>query len=85
MEPKRIFKVAACWDDEAKVWYSDSDIKGLNIETDTIEQFEEILLDVAVELILTNHFRPQDLINRPMSELVPAILWQRPEPQTASA
>lgn len=76
---QRTFKVEACWDKDAKVWYSVSDIKGLTIETETLENFEKILFEVAPELIVSNHIRPEDLINRTMPELVPAILWQRPE------
>ena len=55
---QRTFKVEACWDEDAKVWYSKSDIKGLNIEADTLDIFEEVLFDIAPELIVSNHIRP---------------------------
>ena len=79
----RTFYVRACWDDEAKVFYSESDIDGLHIEVETIEQFEEVMMDVAVELAVTNHIRPDELDSRPLRELVPGILWQRPEGKVA--
>lgn len=82
---KRAFKVEACWDEEAKVWYSVSDINGLHIEADTLEEFEVVLFEVAPELIVCNHIRPQDLVKRTMAELVPAILWQRPQGQLECA
>ena len=49
------FFVKAVWDEEAKVFYSDSDIVGLHIEAETIEEFREILVDIAPELIPANH------------------------------
>lgn len=52
---KRVFTVEAIWDDEAKVFYSESDISGLHIETKTLEEFEEVMNDVAAELIVANH------------------------------
>ena len=41
---KRMFSVTAHWDDEAKVFYSDSDIVGLHIEAETIEEVYEPFL-----------------------------------------
>lgn len=75
---KRTFRVAALWDDEAKVFYSESDIKGLHIEAKTIDEFEEIMQDVAVELIVANHLTAPEIATRSLRDLVPAILWQRP-------
>ena len=82
---KRTFYVQAHWDAEAKVFYSESDIEGLHIEASTIEQFEEVLFDVAVELIFANHISAHDLASTPIRELVPGILWQRPPPVIAVA
>jgi hypothetical protein len=76
---KRMFYVRAVWDDEAKVFYSDSDIIGLHIETPTIEEFEAVMNDVAADLIFANHTSAPDMANKTMRELVPTILWQRPE------
>jgi hypothetical protein len=76
---KRTFLIKALWDDEAKVYYSESDIEGLHIEAPTIEEFEEVMNDVAAELIMANHISAADLVSKPIKELVPAIVWQRPE------
>lgn len=75
---KRTFSVAALWDDEAKVFYSQSDIIGLHIEAKTLDEFEEIMHDVAVELIVANHLTAPEIATIPLKDLVPAILWQRP-------
>ncbi len=76
---KRTFSVRARWDNEAKVFYAESDIDGLHIEADTIEEFESVMLDVAPELILSNHYSAGELADTPLKDLVPAILWQRPD------
>ncbi|MGH6855864.1 MAG: DUF1902 domain-containing protein [Aestuariivirga sp.] len=76
---KRTYFVRALWDSEAKVFYSESDIFGLHIEAATIEEFESVMNDVAADLIIANHYSAQDIATIPMRELVPAILWQRPE------
>ena len=47
---KRTFSVKAIWDDEAQVFYAQSDI-----EAASLDEFEEIMLDAAPELILANH------------------------------
>jgi len=76
---KRMFRISACWDEEAKVFYSESDIIGLHIETKTIEEFEAVMEDVAIGLILANHITIPEKTTLPLEELIPAILWQRPE------
>lgn len=74
---RKVFKVTAVWDEDAKVYYSQSDIDGLHIEAETLEEFEDLLLELGPELALANHLVP-DNSDRPLSELVPAIVWQRP-------
>lgn len=76
---QRTFTIAAIWDDEAKVFYSKSDIKGLHIEAGTIEEFEGVMSDLAIEMIVDNHISVEDLAKKSMRDLVPAILWRRPE------
>ena len=68
------FFVKAVWDEEARVFYSDSDIVGLHIEAETIEEFREVLVDVAPELILANHVTNDDLLTKPLRDLVP-VIW----------
>ena len=75
---KRAFFVRALWDDEARVYYAVSDIFGLHIETRTIEEFEEVLFDAAADLVLANHVSPEDLANKPLRDIMPAIVWERP-------
>jgi len=76
---KQTYHVRAIWDEEAKVFYCESDIDGLHIETGTIEEFEEVLSDVAPELVLSNHVNPADFATTPLRDFIPTILWQRPE------
>ena len=52
---KRTFTVKAIWDNEAQVFYAQSDIGGLHIEVASLDEFEEIMLDTAPELIMVNH------------------------------
>lgn len=82
---KRTFFVRACWDPEARVYYSESDIDGLNIEADSLDEFEGVMMDVAVELILSNSVDVSLLASTALKDLVPAILWQRPEEKFACA
>ena len=43
MSAPRHFFIKAIWDDEAQVFYSESDIKGLHIEAETLAEFEAVL------------------------------------------
>ncbi|RIJ21561.1 DUF1902 domain-containing protein [Henriciella barbarensis] len=82
---QRSFFVRACWDEEAKVFYSESDIEGLHIETETIAEFEEIMRASAIELIIANHVSPQEMSSTPMKDLVPSIFWQPPQGELVCA
>ena len=68
------FFVKAVWDEEARVFHSDSDIAGLHIEAETLEEFREIVEDIAPELILANHITNDDLLSKPLRDLVP-VIW----------
>lgn len=81
---KRTFRVTAIWDDEAGVYVADSDIIGLHIETPSIDEFEEIMMDIAPELIVANHMTAEDIAGKPYKDLVPAIFWQRPPEKRAA-
>jgi hypothetical protein len=76
---KRSFSVRALWDEDAEVFYSESDIIGLHIEAKTIDEFEAVLMEVGPDLIVANHISKPDLMNSSLSNLIPAIIWQRPE------
>jgi hypothetical protein len=82
---KRTFYVRAVWDAEVKKYYTESDILGLAIETKTLEEFEEVMNEVAVELIMSNHMSTEDLISNSIRDLVPTIIWQRPSEQAEAA
>ncbi len=75
---KRTFHIRAVWDGEAKVFISESDIEGLHIEAATLGAFEDIMNEVAVEIIMANHVTAAELASTPLRDLVPAIVWERP-------
>ena len=78
---KRSFTVRAFWDDEAKVYYSDSDIIGLHLEAETLDEFESILMELGPALIAANHMDQQVVENispANFADFIPTILWQRP-------
>ena len=76
---KRTFYVRAIWDKDAGVFYSESDIDGLHIEAATIQEFEEVMNELARELIVANHISNDEFASMSIRDLLPAILWQRPE------
>ena len=82
---KRAFTVKAIWDEEASVFVCDSDIEGLHIEASTIEEFEALMNELAIDLVIANHIPAAAFASKPMNEIVPAILWQRPENSFAVA
>lgn len=75
---RKNFRVKAVWDAEAEVFYSESDVEGLHIESASLEEFEQILLDVGPDLIVDNHLRADDMQNRPVADLIPVILLKEP-------
>ncbi len=76
---KTNFYVTALWDDEAKVFYCDSDIIGLHFEASTIEAFEEMMKDLAPKLLVANHVPVEDVKTKPMSDWIPSWMWHRPD------
>ena len=48
------FYVKAIWDPEAGVWYSESNIQGLILETATLAEFESLAKHFAPELLAEN-------------------------------
>jgi hypothetical protein len=82
---RRAFSVKAIWDAEAGVYFAESDIVGLHIESATIEEFEDLLMELAPELIVANHLSAADLAEKPYKDLIPAIVWHRPQATTEPA
>ncbi len=60
---KNDFYVKAVWDEEAKVFYTDSNIKGLHIEAKTLKKFWNLVNQFSPELIFGNHFIKKDFQN----------------------
>lgn len=77
---QRTFMIRAVWDGDAGVFYSESDIIGLHIEAKTLDEFEEIFRELAPDLIVANHMSAEEMASKPLRDLVPAIVWRRPEP-----
>ncbi len=46
--------VQASWDAEARVWVSKSDIPGLVIEAETLDEFQRLMLELAPEMLRVN-------------------------------
>jgi Domain of unknown function (DUF1902) len=82
---KRTFYVRAVWDAEVNKYYTESDILGLAIETNTLDEFEEVMNDVAIDLIMSNHMSADDLVSNSIRDLVPTIIWQRPQEKAKAA
>ncbi len=71
---KRKYFVTAVWDADAHVFYSESDIEGLHIEADTMEEFESVMVELAPDLIIANHLSPAEIVEVPLRELIPSIV-----------
>ena len=82
---QRVFRIRPVWDADAQVYFAQSDIEGLHVEATTVEEFETIVVEEALDLILSNHVSAAELRNRPVRDLVPAIILERPEPLKLSA
>lgn len=78
MTQEHTYTVEAIWDPQASVWTSRSDIKGLVIETETLDEFEEMVLALGPEMIRDNHLAPAGLSDEKAADLMPTIVWRRP-------
>ncbi len=75
---KRSFYVKAVWDDEAKVFYADTDIMGLGIEAPDLKTFEEVINEHAIELTMANHITAEEAASKQVLDFVPAIIFHKP-------
>jgi hypothetical protein len=75
---RMVFTVTPVWDEEAGVFYSDSDIKGLHVEAATLEEFVSAVQDLAPALVLENHLTKRDLAQRSIFDLIPSIFLRMP-------
>ena len=78
MAMKKSFYVRAVWDDEAKTYYTESDIRGLAIETRSLDEFEELVFELGPDMIMANHLTAEDVAGTPLRNLVPTIVFQKP-------
>ena len=87
MKPKtNKFYVNAVWDEEANVFYTDSNIKGLHIETKTIEEFADLVKEFAPELIFNNHFKKEYMQKDPEQiQKSPARIQKNASPERFGA
>ncbi len=74
---KRNYIVKAIWDEDAGVFYSESDIVGLHIEAKSLDEFEKIMHENAFDLVVANHIKPQELAKSKIADLIPTIFWER--------
>lgn len=79
------FYVKALWDDEAGVFYSESDIVGLHIEAATIEDFVATMEELAPQMVVENHVSKQDIAKKSLLEMISSIIFQPPNHGSAVA
>ena len=72
---KRVYTVRPIWDEETATYSVESDIDGLFIETKTVEEAREVVLDVAPDLIVHNHMSDKDRANADLSAILPLIVF----------
>ncbi|HVX72585.1 MAG TPA: hypothetical protein VHB19_07245 [Devosia sp.] len=72
------YYVRPVWDDEAKTFYTDSDIWGLHIETPSLEEFEALVFELGPEMIMANHLTAAEAASTPLLQLVPTIVFKAP-------
>ena len=82
---KRKFLVTAIWDEEDRVFYSKSDIHGLHIEAETLDEFESLIVDLAPDLIIENHLSSEEVNTTPLRDLIPSIVLREPAPIEGAA
>jgi Domain of unknown function (DUF1902) len=82
---KRTFYVKALWDDEAKVWYSETDIEGLFIETGSLQEFEDIMPELARDMIIANHNSLPGFDSLAPEDLFAMVTWMPPAPVANAA
>ena len=78
MSSNMTFFVRAAWDEEAEVFVSESNIKGLHIEAKTIDEFEEVMNDLVGDLIVANHIQGPEFTTRKIKDLFSTVVWERP-------
>ena len=75
---RHVFIVKALWDEDAGVFYSESDIDGVHIEAKSLKEFEDIMMELAPDLILAKRFSQRDNSKLPLADMISAISLQVP-------
>ena len=70
---RRMYTVTTVWDDEAQVFYCESDTEGLHLEADTLDEFQRLIAEHALELVIANHLKARDIVRMSLVDFVPAI------------
>ena len=73
---RKVFTIKAVWDDDAGVYFSDSDISGLHIEAESLDEFESEMFEVAADLIFANHMTDEEYNSASARERIPAIVYK---------
>lgn len=81
----RTFYIKAIWDEDAGVYVSESDIVGLHIEAESLEEFERVMRSNATDLIVENHIEPKEIAQKRIKDLIPTIIWQGETKSAATA
>ncbi|MEP2889732.1 DUF1902 domain-containing protein [Tateyamaria sp.] len=79
------FYIKALWDEESGVFYSESDIMGLHIEAETVEEFQAIMKDLAPVMIMENHVSKKDFSKKSILDMIPSIFFTPPSLGNAAA
>ena len=82
---RRMYSVTAVWDDEAQVFYCESDIEGLHVEAGSLEEFQRLIAEHAPELIIANHLQARDIARMSLVDLIPAIVLRAQGPADHAA
>ena len=51
---------------------------------DILDEFEQVLMDVAREVIFANHYSAEEMVATPLKELVTIVVWERPAERGAT-
>jgi hypothetical protein len=76
---RRTFTIHAKWDPDAKVYYSESDIIGLHVEAETLDEFERVVMIEAPDLVVANHMTGPEMARARIADLIPSIIMCRPD------
>ena len=60
VEKSQFFFIKAIWDELTGVFYSESDIVGLHIEANTMDEFQHIMAENAFDLVAATHIKPRE-------------------------